>query len=97
MIGCRTASVRQLIHRSAGRKMLAVLVLLGGIYLAMPVLAGAFEIGSRSGPKIYPVEMHGILYLIGWEFTTHAEEGKPRFPRGQELRRPWFYGCDSGS
>ena len=70
---------------------LAVIV----IYFAMPVVAGCWEIGPRAGPRIYPLELHSALYLLGWDFSTH-DAVKPRIPAGLKRdQRPWFYGGTS--
>jgi hypothetical protein len=63
------------------------------MYVAAPVVAGAFGIGDRWGPQIYPTSFHEPLYRIGWNMTTWHEDGKPRIDfRQQPEWRPWFYG-----
>lgn len=60
-------------------------------YAMLPVLAGFFVWGDRTGPAIYPAEAHHTLYLIGYAFGD--ENGKPRVPGCTVFEdRPWFYG-----
>lgn len=63
------------------------------VYLSLPIIAGAFELGDRRGPRVYPISLHAELYLIGWEMTSHEEDGKPRMPFDAKPR-PLFYGMD---
>ena len=60
------------------------------VYLAGPVLAAAFEVGDRRGPRIYLQPLHELVYLLTWEVTSHGES-KPRVARNAPPR-PWFYG-----
>jgi hypothetical protein len=65
--------------------------------VVLPVIAGAFEIGDRLGPRIYPTNLHDALYRIGWETTDH-QAMKPRIPFHHGSRaRPWFYGLDAST
>ena len=74
--------------------LIAVLAL-AVIYFAMPVVAGCWEIGPREGPRIYPLELHSALYLLGWDLSTH-DAVKPRLPAHLKRdQRPWFYGFAS--
>lgn len=68
------------------------LIMTAVIYLSMPVIAGALEIGDLTGPRIYPESLHSFLYQVGWEFTEH-EAKEPRYPFG-DPDRPWFYFLD---
>lgn len=71
--------------------------LFAGAYVALPIIAGAFEIGDRLGPRIYPPGLHDALCRIGWEMTDH-QAVKPRIPfhHGSKVR-PWFYGLDAST
>ena len=75
---------------------MAAAIILTAVYLAAPVFAGAFEIGDRWGPRIYPIALHEPLYKIGWALATHKEEGKPHMPYWAKAEwRPLFYGMYS--
>lgn len=75
-------------------RIVSVIALLIVIYAMLPLLAGAFEIGDKWGPKVYPVGYHSAMYVTGWEMTEHREEGKPRMhPNATLDMRPGFYWC----
>ena len=57
------------------------------VYLTFPMVAGLCAIGDRDGPKIYSMEYHSFLYMVGYE---SVREEKPRI--NPNLERPWFYG-----
>lgn len=84
-----SATPRRRKHGPGRYLLIAGIILI--IYLAMPIVAGVYEIGNRSGPILYPSDVHAELYLIGWEAA--GNEGKPREPFGHPPR-PWFYGLD---
>jgi hypothetical protein len=72
------------------RRIILLMVALVACYFLGPVLAGAFRVGERSGPVIYPDSFHTVLYIIAYE-SLHNE--KPRGPPDSWMyRRPLFYG-----
>lgn len=74
------------------RRVLFIALTLSGIYLLLPVVAGAMKHGDRSGPVIYPRSFHEIAFRIGYSLAGH---GKPRLSVHQAIlfKRPFFYGC----
>jgi len=77
------------------RLVLIVGVPLAMLYLGMPVVASAWEIGDRRGPRIYPERMHSIIFCLAWELSPHDAK-KPRVPyTATDASRPWFYGLPS--
>ncbi len=78
-----------------GKTKLYLLIVIVALYVVMPVVAGAFVIGDKWGPKIYPVALHEPLYAIGWR-VTHPNGRKPRVGLWyKKAYRPWFYGMYS--
>ena len=72
------------------RRIIIIPVALIFFYLAGPFLAGAFRVGYRMGPAIYPESFHATLYIMAHE-SIHNE--KPRQPLDDWMyRRPVFYG-----
>ena len=66
------------------------LAVLLGCYVAGPYLAGAFRVGDRLGPVVYPMAFHQSLYILAHE-GSHNE--KPRVPLDSWMyNRPVFYG-----
>lgn len=60
------------------------------LYFSGPIVAGATRTGDRTGPVLYPAELHTPLYIIGHEF---AFQEKPRqLSDSWMYRRPLFYG-----
>jgi hypothetical protein len=67
-----------------------LLLLVIGLYLAGPIVAGTLGAGDREGPIIYPAELHATLFGISYETTFHE---KPRERAdGWMYDRPYFYG-----
>ncbi len=59
------------------------------IYLILPFAAGCLRVGNKLGPRIYPVDLHVLLYSIGYEKKYHT---KPRVRvELLSMPRPWFY------
>jgi len=83
----KSDSLKSLIRRSF-RPTLWLLVL---IYLLLPLFAGAFKWGERTGPVIYLRSYHATAYRIGYSSAGH---GKPRISFMDSIltRRPFFYG-----
>jgi hypothetical protein len=48
------------------------------LYLLAPLVAGYCQFGDKNGPKIYPREIHSLLYRIGWEINGSYDGKKPR-------------------
>ena len=62
------------------------------LWLALPVIAGLFNIGAPDGPRIYPAGMHSSLFGLGYRA---AGRGEPHSSMTSWLyTRPWFYGMD---
>jgi hypothetical protein len=61
------------------------------IWLALPIIAGAFKIGESDGPKIYPKKLHIAFYGIGHSAAGHGETEDSYF-KALIYERPWFYG-----
>lgn len=77
------------------KKFTTVVAISVSIYLLLPVLAGVFAIGNRWGPKVYYLELHQILYTVGWEIGSH-QGSKPRVGYWwKKVNRPVFYGLHS--
>jgi len=72
------------------RRIIIILVALVFCYLAGPYVAGAFRIGYRMGPAIYPESFHVTTYILGHESVY---DQKPRPPLDDWMyHRPLFYG-----
>jgi len=59
---------------------------LAGIYLLLPVMAGAFGWSDRDGPKIYPTTLHQLGFYVGMKIR-----GRSAFYSFYGKQRPWFY------
>lgn len=68
------------------KRVLLIMKVMLIIYLLFPLLAGAFDIGYASGPKIYNKDYHITLYRISYQIV-YGE--KARVPFDHE--RPLFY------
>jgi hypothetical protein len=72
------------------RRRIILVVVVVCCYAAGPCLAGAFRLGDRLGPALYPESFYSGLYVLAHE-ATHNE--KPRIPLDSWMyRRPFFYG-----
>jgi hypothetical protein len=56
------------------------------VYFVMPIIAGVVASRDSRGPKIYPAELHDLLYYIGYVAGGHDDE-----PRSDLTPRAWFY------
>lgn len=73
------------------KRVVAASLILMGIYVFTPFVAGVLKTYDRRGPKIFVEAHHEILYRLGYYIAGHQEhDGKPRVPYMQE--RSWFYG-----
>jgi TonB-like protein len=66
---------------------LLLLAIAAILYLQFPLVAGAFALGDRDGPRIYSGSYHSFLYLISYE-AVHGEKPRINF----NFERPLFYG-----
>lgn len=72
------------------RRTIAVCVVGVFLYLSGPIVAAAWRIGDRCGPRFYPESFHEGLFSTAYEIF-HDEQ--PRIAMGTILYdRPWFYG-----
>ena len=62
-------------------------ILLAGVYLTGPFVAGLMGYGDCRGPRIYPEGWHISLHRLGYEFIF---ETKPRIA-DESVDRGWFY------
>jgi hypothetical protein len=78
---------------SIKRRGLVILVIgLVLVYVFTPFVAGLIGTHDRRGPKIFWVEHHELLYMIGFPFThDRAHYGTPKEPLSE---RAWFYGME---
>ena len=69
---------------------LLLLAIAAILYLQFPLVAGAFGLGDRDGPRIYSGSYHSFLYLISYEAVRgELQPTGPITPTG-------YYGTDAG-